>query len=207
MSYYCRNPYDSHYSLLSTIRMGKNYSRVGVEKKVLLATATCTIRKGLRHCLYVSPKMRNLPVLERALPFPVTVPISSNVLFGGPFLKFSHFVQSPNWQSAITGTGHDSFRPISGTGLCHFQYGHSLGPVPGLDSMRMVPFPVPGSASSGTVIHWAPYWNWTLCAWSHFRYRALPRPATHVLGPVPWGLPRWNHGMAVLTQANTGTAR
>ena len=28
-----------------------------------------------------------------------------------------------------------------------------------------------------------------------------------ILGPVPWGLPRWNRGMAVLTQANTGTAR
>ena len=33
--------------------------------------------------------------------------------------------------------------------------------------MRAVPFPVRGSASSGMVIHWAPYRNWTLCAWSH----------------------------------------
>ncbi len=123
---------------------------------------------------YLSPETCNLPVLEMALPFPVTVPISSNVLLRGPFLKIFYFVQSPNWQSAITGTGCDSFCPISGTGLCHFQCGCSLGPVPELDSMPVVPFPVPGSASSGTVVHRAPYRNWMLCAWSHFRYRALP---------------------------------
>ncbi len=111
---------------------------------------------------YVSPKMRNLPVLKMALPFPVLVPISSNVLLGGPFLKNFHILQSPNWQSAITGTERDSFCPISGTGLCQFRYGCSSGPVPELDSMRMVPFPVPGSASSGTVVHRAPYRNWTL---------------------------------------------
>ena len=35
--------------------------------------------------------------------------------------------------------------------------------------MCVVPFPVPGSASSGTVIFRVPYWNWHLCAWSHFR--------------------------------------
>jgi hypothetical protein len=132
----------------------------------------------------VSPKTRNLPALEMALLFPVTVPISSNVLFGGPFLKIFHFVQSPNWQSAITGTGRDSFRPIFGTGLCHFRYGCSLGPVPELDSMCVVPFLVLGSASSGTVVHWAPYRNWTLCAWSHFQCQALPIPVTDVLGPV-----------------------
>jgi hypothetical protein len=164
MSYYHWNPYDSRYSLLSTVRTGKNYSQVAVEKKALLPTATRIIRKGLRHFLYVSPKTCNLPVLEMALPFPVTVLISSNVLLGGPFLKIFHFVQSPNWQSAITGTGHDSFHPTSSTGLCHFRYGHSLSPVLGLDSMRVVPFLLPGSASSGTVVHWAPYWSWTLCA-------------------------------------------
>ncbi len=127
--------------------------------------------------------MCNLPVLEMALPFPVMVPISSNVLFGGPFLIIFHIVQSPNWQSAITGTEHDSFCPISGAGLCQFWYGCSLGPVSELDSMRMVPFPVPGSASSGTVVHQARYRNWTLCKWSHFRYRALPVPVRSFIGP------------------------
>jgi hypothetical protein len=89
-----------------------------------------------------------------ALPFPVMVPISSNVLLGGPFLIIFHLIQSPNWQSAITGTWHDSF----------------------------VPFLVPGYAISGTVVRWAPYRNWTLCMWSHFRYRALPFPVWLFLG-------------------------
>ncbi len=107
------------------------------------------------------------------------------------------------WQTAITGTGSDSIVPflvlgsassgtvicwspyqnwtlwlcpISDTGLCQFRYGHSLGPIPELDSMRIVPIPVLGSASSGTVIRWTPYQNWTLCALSHFRYWALPVP-------------------------------
>ena len=62
-----------------------------------------------------------------------------------------------------TETGLDACGPISGTGLCQFRFGHSLGPVPELDSMRVVPFPVRGSASSGLVIHWVPYQNWTLC--------------------------------------------
>jgi hypothetical protein len=62
-----------------------------------------------------------------------------------------------------TGTGLYARGPISGMGLCQFRYGHSLGPVPELDSMRAVPFPVRGSASSGTDIHWAPYRNWSLC--------------------------------------------
>ena len=35
-----------------------------------------------------------------------------------------------------TETGLDARGPISGTGLCQLQYGHSLGPVPKLDSMR-----------------------------------------------------------------------
>ena len=114
--------------------------------------------------------------------FPVTVPISSNVLFGGPFLIIFHLVQSPNWHSAITGTECDSFCPISGTGLCHFRYVHSLGPILELDSMRVVPFPVPGSASSGTVGFRVLYQNWTFCAWSHFGYRALPAPVWLFLG-------------------------
>jgi hypothetical protein len=79
----------------------------------------------------------------------------------------------PNWQSAITGTGRDSFVPF---------------PVLG------VPFPVLGYAISGTVIHWAPYRNWTLCAWSHFRYRAMPFPVRSFLGSVwNWHLCGWSH--------------
>ncbi len=131
----------------------------------------------------VSPEMRNLPVLEIALPFPVIVPISSDVLFGGLFLKILHILQSPNWQFAITGTERDSLCPISGTGLCQFKFGHSSGPVPELDSMQMVPFLAPGSASSGTVVHWARYRNWTLCKWSHFQYQALPVPVWSFIGP------------------------
>jgi hypothetical protein len=49
--------------------------------------------------------------------------------------------QKEFWDRSIIGTGRDSFRTISGTGLCHFRYGHSLGPVPKLGSMRVVPFP------------------------------------------------------------------
>ncbi len=97
--------------------------------------------------------MRNLPVLEMAFPFPVIALISSTVLLWIPLLEIFHLVRYPNWQSAITGTGCDSFVPF---------------PVLG------VPFPVLGYAISDMVIHWAPYRNWTLCAWSHFRYRALP---------------------------------
>jgi hypothetical protein len=121
-------------------------------------------------------------------PFPVLAPITSTVLFCIPFKEIFHLVRYPNWQSAITGTGRDSFCTIFGTELCHFRYGHSLGPVPKLGSMRgshfryralpvpvrsftgprtatvcVVPFLVRGSASSGTVIHWAPYQNWALC--------------------------------------------
>jgi hypothetical protein len=87
-------------------------------------------------------------------------PISSTVLLRIP-LEIFHLVRYPNWQSAITGTARDSFVPF---------------PVLG------VPFPELGYAISGTVIHWAPYRNWTLCAWSHFRYRALPVPARSLLG-------------------------
>jgi hypothetical protein len=117
-----------------------------------------------------------------AFSFPVLAPITSTVLFWIPLQEIFHLVRYPNRQSAITGTGRDSFRTISGTGLCHFRYSHSLGPVPKLGSMRVVPFPVRGTASSGTVIHWVPYRNWTLCAWSHFRYWALPVPVRLYLG-------------------------
>jgi hypothetical protein len=67
-------------------------------------------------------------------------PTSGNFPFG---LAICHYWYWAWLICTISGTG----RPISGTGLCHFQHGHSLGPVPELDSMRMVPFPVPGSAS------------------------------------------------------------
>ena len=55
--------------------------------------------------------MRNLPVLEMTFPFPVMAPISSNilVLVWIPFPEIFHLVRSPNWQSAITGTGCDLF--------------------------------------------------------------------------------------------------
>jgi hypothetical protein len=110
----------------------------------------------------VSTQTRNLPVLEMAFPFPVMAPISSTVLLRIPLLEIFHLVRYPHWQSAIvTGTGRDLFVPF---------------PVLG------VPFPVLGYAISGTVIHWAPYRNWTLCAWSHFRYQALPVPVCSFLG-------------------------
>ena len=88
-------------------------------------------------------------------PFPVLAPISSTVLFWIPLPEIFHLVRYPNAQFASTGTGRDSF----------------------------VPFPVLGSASSGTVIHWAPYRNWTLCARSHFWYGALPVLVRSFTGP------------------------
>jgi len=109
--------------------------------------------------MFVSAQTHNLPVLEMAFPFPVMAPISSSVLFWIPLLEIFHLVRSPNWQSAITGTGRDSFCTISGTGLCHSRYSHSLGPAPELDSMRVVSFPVPGSSSSATIIVKVPYQN------------------------------------------------
>ncbi len=39
-----------------------------------------------------------------------------------------------------TGTGLCVHGPISGTGLCHFRYGPSLGPVPEVDSTLVVAF-------------------------------------------------------------------
>jgi hypothetical protein len=82
-----------------------------------------------------------------------------------------------------TKTGLYARGPISSLGHCHFRYGHSLGPVPKMGSMHVVPFPVRGSASSGTVIHWAPYQNWALYGLSHFRYGALPVPVRSFTGP------------------------
>jgi hypothetical protein len=58
-------------------------------------------------------------------------------------------------------------RPISSTGLC---------------------------AISDTVIHWAPYRNWTLCVWSHFRYRALPVLVRSFIGSrTGTGIYVWSH--------------
>ena len=73
-----------------------------------------------------------------------------------------------------TKTGLYARGPIFSVGLCHFRYGHSLGPVPKLGSMHVVPFPVRGSASTGRD---------SFCTISgtlqcHFRYG-------HSLGPVP----------------------
>jgi len=94
---------------------------------------------------YVSTQTCNLPVLEMAFPFPVMAPISCTVLLWIPLLEIFHLVRYPNWQSAITGTAHNSCVPF-----------------PVLD----IPFPVLGYAISGTVIYWALYRNWTLCTWS-----------------------------------------
>jgi hypothetical protein len=104
--------------------------------------------------VYVSTQMRNLPVLEMAFPFPVMAPIFILSFFGFHFWKFSI------WYGPQTGN-----LPLLVLGMTHF-----------------VPFPELGYAIFGTVIHWAPYWKWTLCAWSHFRYRALPAPVLSLLG-------------------------
>ena len=58
-----------------------------------------------------------------------------------------------------------------------------IGPHTKTGLYARVPFPVRGSASSSTVIHWSPYRNWALCAWSHFRYGALPVPVRSFTGP------------------------
>ena len=105
----------------------------------------------------------------------------------------------PNAQFTRTGNGI----PISSNGT-HFRYCPFLdstsgnipfGTVPKpqtgnlpllvLDVTHFVPFPVLGYAISGVVIHWASYRNWTLCAWSHFRYRALPVPVRSFVGFQP----------------------
>jgi hypothetical protein len=60
--------------------------------------------------------MRNLPLLEMALPSPELAPITGTVLFWIPLKDIFYLVWYPNAQSAFTGTGHDSFRTIFGTG-------------------------------------------------------------------------------------------
>ena len=141
-------------------------------------SSSADVSKGLKSCfsdllksLKSSTQTRNWPVLEMAFPFPVMAPISSTVLLRIPLLlETFHLVRSTNWQSAITGTGCDSFVsfPVQGVPFPVLVYApfparSFTGPAPELDSMRVVPFPVPGSASSGTVIYRVPYWNWHLC--------------------------------------------
>ena len=111
----------------------------------------------------------------------VPFPVLGSVIFGtvlhwAPYQKWtlrawSHFrywalpVLVRSLVGSHTRTGLYVCGPISGTGLCHFWYGPSLGPVPEVDSTRVVPFLVLGSDSSGTVIVRVPYQNWALCAW------------------------------------------
>jgi hypothetical protein len=97
----------------------------------------------------------------------------------------------PNAQFASTGTGI----PISSSTGTHFQYCPFLGSTSGNFPFGTVPKRaicqywywafryVLGPFSSGTVIHWAPYRNWTLCVRSHFRYGALPVPVRSFTGP------------------------
>jgi len=148
-------------------------------------------------------------VLETAFPFPVMAPISSNVLFWIPLPEIFHLVRSPNWQSVIIlvlGVTH--FVPFQVLGYAISGTVFPLAPYRKwtLCAMRVVSFPVSGSAISG-IIHWAPYrkWtlcvflvsgsassgtvvvrvlcqNWTLCVWTHFQYWAMPVPVRLRLG-------------------------
>ena len=63
-------------------------------------------------------------------------------------------------------------------------YGPQTGNLPllVLGVTHFIPFPVLGYAISITFVHWAQYRSWTLCKWSHFRYRALPVPVRSLLG-------------------------
>ena len=103
---------------------------------------------------------------------------SGNFPFGTvPKLAICHYWYWVWLICTISGTG----RPISGTGR------------PILDSMRVVIFRVP-------------YWNWHLCVWSHFRYRALlvsvrsflgsrTRTGIYVRGPISGtGLCQFRYG-------------
>ena len=129
--------------------------------------------------IWYGPQTGNLPLLvlgvTHFVPFLVlSYAISGTVIHWAPcrnwaLCAWSHFrygalpVPVGSFTGPHTETGLYVHGPISGTGLCQFRYGHSLGSVPKLGSMCVVPFPVRDSASSGTVIHWVPYRNWTLC--------------------------------------------
>jgi hypothetical protein len=111
-------------------------------RTIVSGTELCHFRYG--HSLGPIPKLGSMHGSHfryGALPVPVRS-------FTGPRTETGLYVRGP----------------ISGTELCQFRYGHSLGPVPKLGSIHVVPFPVRGSASTGTVIHWVPYQYWTLCA-------------------------------------------
>ncbi len=132
----------------------------------------------------VSTKTGKLPLLKMALPFPVMSPTISGTVSNST-ASIPAIYQYWNKCDSIFPISYTGLCicPISSTGLCQFWYGHLLGPVPELDSMRLIPFLVLGSASSGTGIHWVPYRNWTLCAWSHFRYWDLPVLVRASIGP------------------------
>jgi hypothetical protein len=102
-----------------------------------------------------------------AFPFPVMAPIFSTVLFGSHFWKFSIWY-------------------VPKLAICHYWYCAWLicthfwywampflvrtftGPRTGTRLyIRVIPFPVPGSASSGMVVFRVPYQNWTLL---HYTY-------------------------------------
>ena len=50
------------------------------------------------------------------------------------------------------------------------------GPRTGTGLYAHGPLSSTGSASYSTVVFRVPHQNWTLCAWSHFWYRAMPFP-------------------------------
>ena len=109
--------------------------------------------------LILSTNTGNLTVLEMALPFPVTVPSSGTVRLWIPlFLEAFPILQSQHWKLAILPlldwNKCDSFCPIFGMRIFQFQCSHSSSPVPVVDSMHLVPFPVRGYASSGMAVHW-----------------------------------------------------
>ena len=120
--------------------------------------------------IWYSTQTRNLPALE------LSVTHSSHVRYGALPVPVQSFT------GPRTGTGLNARGPISSTGLCQFWYGHfsvpyrnwtlcershfrhGALPVPvrsflGSRTGTGLSFPLRGSASSGTVIHWAPYRN------------------------------------------------
>ena len=99
---------------------------------------------------------------DSIVPFPVLGSASSGVgVCWAPYQNCTLCPLSHFWYWALpvpvrvfagpcTRTVLYMYCPISGTGLCQFQYGRLLGPVPELDSMCLVPFLVLDSASSPT---------------------------------------------------------
>jgi hypothetical protein len=98
----------------------------------------------------------NLPVLVQCVTHFVLFPVLGYAISGAVI----HWAPCRNWTLCVwsnfrywampfpersllgsrTGTRLYVGGPISGTGLCHFRYGPSLGPVPEVDSMRVVSF-------------------------------------------------------------------